>query len=59
MIKVTSLQPQQVTISGFTEMEKVVEPLLADVALHNACEEYGQRVYGKEETQGRGHRKER
>ena len=39
-------------ISGLTEMEKVMEPLLADVALHNACEEYGQRVHGKEKLKG-------
>jgi len=54
---VISLQPPHVTISGLTEMEEVVEPLLADVALRNACEEYGQRVHGKKEAQGRGHSK--
>jgi len=53
------LKMPEVVIARLSEMQKIVEPLFADIALHNARKQGGQGIYGEQKTQGRRHCKER
>src|SRR5260370_38537149 len=59
MIQMVPLEMLEVAIARRSEMQEIVEPLFADIALHNARKEGGQGIYGEQETQGSGHGKER
>jgi len=53
------LKMPEVVIARLSEMQEIVEPLFADIALHNARKQGGQGIYGEQKTQGRRHCKER
>jgi hypothetical protein len=59
MVQVISLEKPKVAIARLSEMQVIVEPLFADVALHDARKQGGQSIHGEQETQGCGHGKER
>ena len=59
MIQVISLEMAEQGIAKLSEMQEIVEPLFANIALHDAREEGGECVDGKEETEGRGDKKKR
>jgi hypothetical protein len=59
MIQMISLEMPEVAIARLSEMQEVVEPFFADIALHDTRKQGGQSIYGEQETQGRGHGKER
>src|SRR5260370_31300080 len=59
MIEMVSLEMPEVAIARPSEMQEIVEPLFADVTLHDTGEQAGQGIHGEQETQGRGDYKER
>src|SRR5713226_408646 len=59
MVQVISLEMPEIAIAKLSEMHEIVEPLFADVALHDTRKQDGQCMRGEQETQGRGHCKER
>jgi hypothetical protein len=59
MIQMVPLEMPEVAIAKRSEMQEIVEPLFADIALHDTRKQGGQGIYGEQETQGRGHGKER
>src|SRR5260370_27825600 len=59
MIQVISLEVPEVAIAGLSEMQEIVDPLLADIALHHTSEQARQRINGEQETEGSGDYKER
>src|SRR5258708_6971605 len=59
MIQMISLEITEERNPGLSEVQEIVEPLFPDIALYNTREQARQGVNRKQETQGRGHRKER
>jgi hypothetical protein len=59
MIQMVSLEMPEVAIPGLSEMKEIMEPLFADITLHDTREQARQSDHGKQETQGRGDPKER
>src|SRR2546429_4394227 len=59
MIQMVPLEMAEVAIKKLSEMQEIVEPLFADIALHDSRKQCGQGVYGGQETQGHGHGKKR
>jgi len=59
MIQMVLLEMAEVAITKFSEMQEIMEPLFTDIALDDSRKQGGQGIYGEQETQGRGHRKER
>ncbi len=59
MIQMVALEMPEEAIAKLSEMQEIVYPLLADVALNDTRKQGGQGINGKKETEGRGHEKER
>ncbi len=59
MIQMVALEMPQKATAKLSEMQEIVYPLLADVALNDTRKQGGQGINGKKETEGRGHEKER
>jgi hypothetical protein len=59
MIEMIAFEMPEVAITRLSEMQEIMEPLFADIALHDAGKQGGERVNGKEETERRGYCKER
>src|SRR5260370_3933894 len=59
MIQMVALEMPEKAIARLSEMQEIVCPLLADVALNDTRKQGGQGITGKKETEGRGHEKER
>jgi len=59
MIQMVALEIPEEAIAKLSEMQEIVCPLLPDIALNDTRKQGGQGVYGKKETEGRGHEKER
>jgi hypothetical protein len=59
MIEMIALEMPEVAITRLSEMQEIMEPLFADIALHDSGKQGGERVNGKEETERRGYSKER
>src|SRR5467141_1411466 len=59
MIQMVLLEMAEVAITKLSEVQEIMEPLFTDIALDDSRKQGGQGIYGEQETQGRGHRKER
>jgi hypothetical protein len=59
MIEMIALEMPEVGITRLSKMQEIMEPLFADIALHDTRKQGGKRVNGKEETERRGYCKER
>src|SRR5260370_42392138 len=59
VIQMVSLEMPEVAITRLSEMQEIVSPLFADIALHETRQQARQGVNGKQETQRRGDHKER
>jgi hypothetical protein len=59
MVQMISLEMPEERNSGLSEMQKIMQPLFADIAFDDTCKEGRECVRGKEEAARRGHKKER
>ena len=59
MIQMVALELLEIAIAKLAEMQEIVNPLFADVALHDTRKQGGQSIHGEQEAQRRGHEKER
>jgi hypothetical protein len=59
MIQMIALEVPEVAIARLSEMQEIMEPLFADIALDDTGKQGGERVNGKEEAEGGGYCKER
>src|SRR5260370_39965953 len=55
MVQVISLEMSEVAISKLSEVQEIVQPLFANIALHDACKQSSEGVHVKQETEWRGY----
>jgi hypothetical protein len=53
MIQMIALEMPEVAIAGLSEMQEIVEPFFADIALHDTGEQGRERVNRKEKAERR------
>ncbi len=58
MIQMVAFEMPEEAIAKLSEMQEIVYPLFADIALPDTRKEGGESADGKKETEGRGHEKE-
>jgi len=59
MVQVVSLEMPEEPKPRLSEMQEIMEPLFADIALHDTRKQGGESEHGKEEAKRGGHKKER
>jgi hypothetical protein len=59
MVQMIPFQMPEERNPGLSEMQEIMEPLFADIALHDTGEQGGQGAHRKQETQRCGHKEER
>src|SRR5260370_8251084 len=59
MVQVVSLEMPEEPKPRLSEMQVIMEPLFADIALDDTRKQGGESEHGKEEAKRRGHKKKR
>jgi hypothetical protein len=59
MVQMISFQMPEEWNPGLSEMQEIMEPLFADITLHDTGEQGGQGIHRKQETEWCGHKEER